>query len=747
VTDGILSRKIVSTPLLAGIAVVILDEFHERHIATDLALSYLRQLQRAYRPDLKLAVMSATLEVDPLAHFMGDAAVLESGGAPHRVQIEYERTAGERPLEEKIVAAVRRLLSEGLDGDLLVFLPGAAEIRKAAQVLAPTAKDANLLVLPLHGDLSPREQACAVEPAGRMKIILATNVAETSVTIPSIAAVVDSGLARVANHSAWSGLPVIRIAKISKASAAQRAGRAGRTRSGRVLRLYTRTDFEARPEHDIPEIRRSDLAETLLTLHGAGVTDIRSFPWFEPPPQAAVDSAEELLIRLGALDSSGCLTEMGRRMLPYPVHPRLARLIDEGERLGAGKDATLVAALLAERDIRLESRTRFDRQRRHTPARSLAASDPTELRDSYREAERLGFEPRLLRTDEIDPGAVDRVRRAHGQLSRLLGRVQPRPNPAADPDEAVRIAILASFPDRVAKRRAPGSRELIMAGGGPAKLAAESAVHEATFMVAVDAAERRDQKSPHGLGEVLVRLASSIEPEWLVALFPDAVQDSVDLKWNDAAGRVDESRRTMYGQVVLEESIKPAPSSEAVSRMLADHAQARVLSRSSRGDELPELLARLAILAEYFPEENLKLPEPNDIRAALEEACAGKRSLRELEGVSISGLLRSRLSRHQSVLLTRETPERIQVGPRRQLKVHYHAGRGPWIESRLQDFLGIRSTPRLCGGRLPLTIHLLAPSGRPVQVTQDLEGFWERHYPTLRRELRRRYPKHAWPDP
>ncbi len=375
-TEGVLSRRIIADPELSGVSTVILDEFHERHLATDLAFAFLRRLQTRQRPDLKLVVMSATLDAGPVAEFLGGDALRISEGSPFQVSLEYEERPEERPLHDKVAAAVSRLVQTGLDGDVLVFLPGAAEIRMAAEALQPLAARARLMVLPLHGDLTAAAQARAVQPSEQRKIILSTNVAESSVTIPGIAAVVDSGLARMSGHSSWSGMPVLSLAKVSRASATQRAGRAGRTRHGRVLRLYTRFDFDSRPEQDLPEIRRADLAEPVLTLHGAGITDVRAFRWFEPPADAAMVAADDLLIRLGAIETSGTLTETGRRMLRYPLHPRLARLVAEGERLGAADSSCLIAALLSERDIRLGERSSWNRSAASKAARSTGPSRP-----------------------------------------------------------------------------------------------------------------------------------------------------------------------------------------------------------------------------------------------------------------------------------------------------------------------------------------------------------------------------------
>src|SRR5512147_946560 len=311
-TEGLLTRRLVSDPRLAGVGAVVLDEFHERHLPGDLALGFLKRLQ-AERPDLKVLVMSATLDAGPVARFLS-APSLRSEGRLFEVALEYLSPAeAARPdrLEEQVAAAVRRLLREGVDGDVLVFLPGAAEIRRAREGLEALARQAGLDLLPLHGDLPPEEQDRAVRPGPRRKVILSTNVAETSVTIEGVAAVVDSGLARVASHSPWSGLPRLEVRKVSRASAAQRAGRAGRTRPGRALRLYTRHDHDSRPEFDLPEVAREDLCEPFLALSALGALD--GFPWLEPPPGAAAEAARALLLRLGAVDGRGAVTDLGRR--------------------------------------------------------------------------------------------------------------------------------------------------------------------------------------------------------------------------------------------------------------------------------------------------------------------------------------------------------------------------------------------------------------------------------------------------
>ena len=743
-TEAILSRRIVQDPGLDGVSVVILDEFHERNLATDLALAFLKQIRNR---KLKIIVMSATLDAGPVASFLDDARLLSIAGSSFDLDILYEERPDSRPVHEKSAAAVSRLVRSGIDGGILVFLPGASEIRHTGDLLAPLAEHLDFLLLPLHGDLPSSEQKKALEPAGRLKVILATNVAETSITIPGIAAVVDSGLARLAGHSAWSGFPTLSTVRISKSSATQRAGRAGRTRAGQVLRLYTRHDFQSRAEHEIPEIKRADLAETALMLHGAGIQDARYFPWFEPPPEPAIDAAETLLVQLGAITPEGRITDTGKEMLTLPAHPRLARLMLEGRKLGIAGESSLLAALVSERDIRINVRTQLGPSRPKARADISGASDLVELMECYREAEDAHFDRARVLALGLDPPAIDAVKKARQQFRRILSTRGPSgPVAGTKPnEEALLISILAAFPDRVAKRRKSGSRELLLAAGGSATLSPASIVREPDFMVAIDAEERKSNIPLQAQG-ALVRLASAVEIEWLAGLFPEAISGKTELKWNERAGRVEELRQTYFRQITLEEIIKTAKPSGEASRILAAEALARGLAPFSDLSALPTFQARVALAASCYPGE--KFPEINDeeIRRAVESLCAGKRSLKEIERSSLVAALAERLTGRQREILGRETPERVRLKHGRSAKIHYQTGKPPWVESRLQDFFGMRQPPAICGGRILLILHLLAPNGRAVQVTQDLAGFWRRHYPAIRRELQRRYPKHQWPE-
>ncbi|MDX2012968.1 MAG: ATP-dependent helicase HrpB [Myxococcaceae bacterium] len=730
VTEGLLTRRLVGDPQLRDVGVVVLDEFHERHLAGDLALAMLRRLQQTTRPELKLVVMSATLDAAPIATWLADAPQMRSEGRRFDVALEYLDKEDERPLEQQVLAAIKRLVQAQLDGHVLVFLPGAGEIRRAQDACADFAQRHQLEVVVLHGDLSAAEQDRALKPGPKRKVILSTNVAETSVTIDGVAAVVDSGLARVAAHSPWSGLPTLKVQKVSKSSAIQRAGRAGRTRAGVCVRLYTRGDFEGRPMSDAPEIRRLDFVESSLALRALGITDVRTFPFFEAPPPQAIDAAESLLIQLGALERTGALTAVGKRLLSFPLHPRLARLVVAGETRGVAQDAATLAALLSERDIRLETRVRFGDSRRGHDALS-GPSDLLELLERFKEGQATS-----ARSAGLDAGAMQTVERVRRQLSRQLDTKEPAPRDDRAREEALLQAVLAAFPDRVAKRRRPKAPEVVFAAGGSASLDATSVVHEAELLVAVDAEERR--------GGVVVRLASQVQAEWLLDLAGDALGEVDALEWNDSAKRVDRVTRLTFGNVVLEETRNPAPASDEVSRLLATAALDAGVRAFVEPDAVTAWQCRVEALRGAFPEAGFPAPDEAFVKERLRALCEGLRSFNEVREAGLLNALQSSLTPQQARLLHTEAPDRLTLPGGRSVQVHYEVGRPPWIESRLQDFFGLLKGPAI--GKAPLVLHLLAPNMRAVQVTTDLAGFWERHYPAIRKELMRQYPKHAWPE-
>ncbi len=674
VTEGVLTRRLLSDPGLKGVAAVVLDEFHERHLESDLALALLRRLQRT-RPDLRIIVMSATLDADPVAKYLDGCPVVRSGGRLFDLSIKYLPYSPE-PLESQVRNALVLLIDTGHSGDTLAFLPGAVEIRRAMRACDAVARRAGLLVLPLYGSLPAREQDRALLPTLQRKLILATNVAESSVTVEGVTAVIDSGLTRFATYSPWSGLPALHVGRVSKASANQRAGRAGRTGPGRVLRLYTEEDYSRRPEHDAPEILRSDLSQLCLTLRAMGIGPINDVSWLDAPAAAAVEQAEALLDRLGARG------EMAQRLARYPLPPRLSRILVEAVERGVGEDGCLAAALLGS-GVHLEKND------------LLAAMD---LEQDHRVRQHVG--------------QLRRVTRIGGQKKH--------------DDDALLMSVLAGFPDRVARLRA--GNQVLLSTGASAEFAAAPPSYE--FMVAVDAEDRKEKPLP------LIRMTARIEPEWLIDLFPDHVMEQSSVVWNRVAQRVDAVSALRYDELVIQESRGAVPDAQAAAEMLAQKALEAGVERFVDVDALNEFIGRVEFAGFNAP----------DVSQAVRGLCRGLRSFAELKKAATDfvPILEQQMEGGRRLREIAPTSVRLQSG--RQTKVHYERGKPPWIASRLQDFFGMRETPRIGPKRTPVVVHLLAPNQRPVQTTTDLAGFWERLYPEVRRELMRRYPKHSWPE-
>ena len=672
VTEGVLTRRLLSDPELRGVDAVVRDEFHERHLDTDLALALLKELQ-GRRSELKLIVMSATLEAAPLARFFGECPVLRAEGRSFPLAITH-LPYSPHPLEVQVRGALERLLREEQTGHVLVFLPGAGEIRRCMRECGALARSVDALLLPLYGNLPPAEQDQALAPSKRRKIILSTNVAESSVTIEGVTAVVDSGIARFATYSPWSGLPTLELGRISKASAAQRAGRAGRTRPGVALRLYPQEDFAQRPEHDVPAILRSDLAGLCLTLRAMGFPHVDALEWLDAPPEAAVAQAETLLDRLGATG------QQAGDLARFPLPPRLARVLLDAEQRGAAEEGIAATALLS----------------------SGARGERTDLLSA------------------LDGPPDQHAQQQRRQLRRL---VRPR-KPFTHDDQALLLSLLKGFPDRVARLRA--DKLITLCTGVSAELAGERPPYE--FMVVVEAEDRKEKQMP------LVRLTARVEPEWLLDLFPERLREESVLEWNRSAERVDAVNTLRYDELVIEESRDGRPEPQAAAEMLAGKAVEHGLEHFLDRDAFQQLQARLGFAG---------MPEA-DLSASVRSLCAGLRSFAALREAARD--LLPMLERNAGPALQELAPPTLRLPGGRQTKVHYELGKPPWIASRLQDFFGMRQTPRIGRDRTPVVVQLLAPNQRAVQTTTDLAGFWERLYPQVRRELMRRYPRHAWPE-
>jgi ATP-dependent RNA helicase HrpB len=733
VTPGILLRYLHDDPFLDSTALVVFDEFHERGLESDLALGMVRLLQQTVRTDLKIVVMSATLDTAGIAAYLGGAPVVVSEGRLHPVEILYEPKPPAESWPVATAKAIGRVLRR-TEGDVLVFLPGMGEICQSERELAPLAEKLDMAVLPLHGDLPAEQQDAALVPQSRRKIVLSTNVAETSVTVSGVTGVVDTGLARVLTFDPAIGLDRLDLAPISKSSADQRAGRAGRERPGVCVRLWSEGQHLGRAEQIEPEIRRVDLAGALLHLLTLGEAHVERFPWLDPPPPATVTSALQLLHRLGAVDEAGP-TELGRMLVRLPVHPRLARLLVEGARLGCPEQAAMAAAILAERSpfLRATTRPAFGR-------RAGSSSDVLDAVEAIEEFERTGRVDSIC--GELHRGAGHFILRARDQLMRAISEANPgRPAPGRRPPASAAglpllQALYAAFPDRLARRRNPGGEKAVMIGGRGVRLAPTSGVLDGELFVCIDV--------DAGQIESLVRMASRVERDWLPS---DQLVQTVDMAFDPKSERVTARRRVRIEDLVLEDREAPLPETADVARVLAAAALERFDSVFPADDSVTgRYLIRLRCLANWMPELHLPNFDDAEMRDLLVEMCTGCQSLADLRKADWLGVIQGRLKYPQLQTIERESPERLAVPSGSRLALSYEVGRPPVLAVRMQELFGLTATPRIAGGRVPVLLHLLAPNGRPQQVTDDLASFWANTYPQVRKDLRARYPKHAWPE-
>jgi ATP-dependent helicase HrpB len=752
VTEGILVRWMQEEPLLDAIGCVIFDELHERSLHTDLALAMTLRLRREVRPDLRLLAMSATLDTERVAAYLGGVPVVRSAGRLYPVDVRLLPRADTRPLPAQAAAAIRTARRES-EGVVLAFLPGKGEIEATARLLAGEGMGGNdAPVVPLHGELPLARQAAALRGEGlagsSRRVVLATDVAETSVTVEDVTAVIDSGWRRAPRFDPATGLDRLELQRVSRASADQRAGRAGRTAPGVCLRLWTPATQASLLPSDVPEILRVDLSATVLQIRAWGERP-EHLAWLDSPRPAQLAVAIELLRQLGALEGpSDAVTPLGRELARLPLPPRLSRLVVETARRAAIDassldEGALVAALLAERGAA--------RRPTREEAAGLADSD-SDVLDAWRALRAFARDPRSGAAHVHAP-AARRVHDAARQIGRLVresalegsagsprlraGRDAGKLPPPEPVEVVLRRALLAGFPDRVARRRADDPERAVMVGGRGVRAGPTTLVRRAPLFVCVEV---------QGAGrDATVHQASAIESEWLdpAAL---RIEDAVEL--DERTGRVVARRRSLYRDLILEEALLPRPDPERAAELLVTHATRD--PRSALGldrEPLRSLLARIECLREHRPD--LELPSLDDEATLAElvaEAARGRVTLAQLHEAPVRELLRDRLSWRQLQALDELVPERIRLPSGRTAAIRYEIGKPPVLAARIQDLYGWRDTPRIAGGKLPLLLHLLAPSSRPQQITDDLRGFWQRTYPQVRKELAGRYPKHAWPD-
>ena len=743
-TEGILLRRMLSEPNLDGVSAIVFDEFHERHVDGDLTLARARLLQESSRPDLKIVVMSATLDIDLARRYLGDCEVLTSAGRVHPVTVDYAA----RPLDpqqriwQAAAEAFAQLTQSNVDGDVLVFMPGAYEINRTLEAIGAMPCARGWILLPLYGDLPEAEQDRAVRPADRPKVIVATNVAETSITIDGVRAVIDSGLARVSRFDPHRGINTLLIETISRASAEQRAGRAGRTAPGRCLRLWTEHEHRGRKPHDIPEIHRIDLAEVLLILKAHGFPEAPEFPWLEAPEPAAMQRAEQLLRDLGAADAaSGEITALGRRMVAFPLHPRYARMLIAGRDYGCVREAALIAALTQDRDLLIRRPPKPVREAREDLFGERAPSDFFILMRAWRYAQQHRFDLDACRRLGIHAGAARRVAQLTQQFLRLAEQQGLNLNGAEAAPESIQQCILTAFIDQLAKRRDSGTLRCDLTHARRGELARESAVRRSPLFVAAEIVEIERAKQELN---VRLHLATAVEEVWLQALFPEAFSERVEVAYDASGKRVVANRVRYFRDLALDVKRGETPPPEEAAALLAREVMQGRLTLKQWTPAVEQWICRLNNLAAWCPELGLPTIDEDDRRFLLQQICLGSYSAKDIRDQPVWPSLKDWLATGQEALLDEYAPTHLPLPNGRRGRIRYAADAPPVLSARIQDLYDLNHTPSVAMQRQALTVEVLGPNQRPLQVTQDLAGFWRQTYPQLKQTLQKRYPKHEW---
>ena len=751
-TDGVFQRWLQDEPTLPGIGAVVFDEFHERRLAVDVALARCLDLQDATRPDLRVVVMSATLETAGLADYLGHAVTLVAGGRTHPVNVlhrpprppQNDRRGGppaEIPLWDRMAEVCREALAMPDAGDVLMFLPGTHEIRRTIDLLENSSFAKSHDVLPLYSTLPPAAQERAIAPGPRPKIIVATNVAETSLTIEGVRTVIDSGLARVAAFEARRGINTLLIRKIARAAAEQRAGRAGRTASGRCFRLWSDADHARRPPFETPEVHRVDLSEAVLLLKTSGVAEVRAFRWLDAPSEDALVRAEHLLHDLGALDSYGQPTAAGRKMAALPLEPRFSRLMLAGHDCGCVAETAFIAAAVQGEGI-------FAAKKGGASKKDFLTGDEgsdfaAEWR-AFDSAAAMDFDPRRCAPLGIHGRGAREVALGFdrlGQLARRFGWHWREVDFTARRD-AVGRAMLAAFSDQLAIRFNQGTLACRLVGNRRGKLDDESCVRHAPAFVAAEITEVEAR-------EVIVHLrrATAIDPAWLAEMFPDDLVKSDAAAWDEARKRVVSRKETRFRDLVIEskESDHGIHLDQA-AELLAARVVSGELELKNWNHAVHQWTARLACLGQWMPDLGLPGWSDQDRIDAIAQICHGAVTYKDIRDADVWRVLREWLSADQRAALDAYCPERIDLPNGQSAKITYEDGKDPWISVRVSHLFGVWETPVICHGRVPLLVHILTPGQRPWQMTRDLKGFWASGYFQMKKEVAGRYPRHPWPD-
>lgn len=748
VTEGILIRKLIEQPDLRDVAAVVLDEFHERHFFGDISLARCLEVQEMRRPDLKIVVMSATLEAAPLRDYLGETCThLVSEGRTFPVDVVYspprERHKGQ--LWDHVGRAMRdHLKTHGIQGHALVFMPGRYEIQKTVSALKNASWASGFEIHELYGELSPQKQDAAVARSDRPKIIVATNVAETSITIDGIRLVVDSGLERRSSFDHRRGITTLHIEKISQASSDQRAGRAGRTGPGTAIRLWSEREHEQRALATPAEIQRMDLTEAVLILASSGVENVREFPWFERPDARGLDEAISRLKTLGALDKDERLTELGRKISQLPVNPRYARIVYEAGKAGCLDLVCLIAALPQARPLFPNRKRQSDHLMPEDFAQEGDLSDYQPLLRAWSQMQQNNFRRDLGERLGIHAMASADVGRIANQLSRIASRWFESPNSDPNPTSATLARVLLTgFSDRLALRNSASTLSCSVIGGRRGQLEKDSvaAAKNAHLFLAGEMIEVEGK-------DVNVKLShcTLIDEEWVREAFPDDFVDRDGAVYDEKARKVEARKERRFRDLILETKPSGEVPLEEAATLLAERVITGELNLKAWDDKVSAYFSRISLIAESCPEYDISPIDEESKLLMLAQICHGATSYKQIKDRPVWNVIHDWLPAHQVGLIDHLAPERIKLSNGREAKVHYAEGEKPKISVLIQHIFGLEDSPTICEGKVPVVVEILAPNHRPVQVTENLAGFWTGSYPAVRSQLRGRYPKHDWPE-
>ncbi|MFA6929712.1 MAG: ATP-dependent helicase HrpB [Lentisphaeria bacterium] len=746
ITEGILARMLVSTPSLPGISAIIFDEFHERSLNIDLALAMSCHSQNTLRADLRLIVMSATMDAAVLQKYLRNCPHLHASGKLYPVSIQYRSRGAARNHYQAAAGALRELLQSSSAGDVLIFMPGGAEIRHCAEAIRQLSSPELLQILPLYGALSPDEQRKVMLPCPRRKIIIATNIAETSLTIPGVRHVIDSGLVRSSRFDAVRQVSILETIPIARDSAEQRAGRAGREAPGSCWRLWSELEQSAKPARSIPEIQRCDLADALLTVTAFGFPNQAEFPWFEVPPEKNFKAGKLLLEQLGILDKQhGGLTTLGATIQRFPVHPRLALLLWHGQNENCPWQAAFAAAVLSERPLITGASSdratmRQHRQELKNNDKDLPQSDFIAYLNMLEEARKSNFSMTACQSLGLNTGAARDVFRAANDFYDLLAQSTPIA-PAQSEVNFLKI-LLRVFPDRLARRLDKGTLICELQGRRRAELARTSLAREETLFLAGEIRE----VPAKGVQAVKLELslASGIREEWLWDIFPDEFRDEEETFWDSVKQQVLRRRRLSCLDLTLEESVRNDANPEQAASILAAQLSSNNMHLQGWDESVEAWIARVRWLAEHFPEKKLPQYTEEDRSRIHLALCQGEYTYKAVRFKACLPFVKGILSPEQSAFVEQMAPTHLPLPKGRRLRIEYIPGQPPRGRARIQELFDFKEKAAVAKGQIPILLDILAPNMRTVQITDDLPRFWEVHYPALRSALARRYPKHEW---